>query len=215
MGVRACGVKSRGMRWVSVRELMSLCEFVWDILGAFSWMQCPTVIMSKTPVARFDLWTSKVHKFSAFQTCFLPEPKTQLFEMHFLVHFFIYARFRLQKDQTNAHLVWQHQSKEGVGISENNGEQLSSKRIMGTGWKGTQREVIKNSQVLYKVVLKTGSDDAISFSFWNIFVAQLLRFLHYTYWSQRKMILCYNFYSFCIGVVANVFCCHTILVCVL
>ena len=52
-----------------------------------------------------------------------------------------------------------------------------------------------------------------SFSFWNIFVAQLLRFLHYTYWSQRKMILCYNFYSFCTGVVANVFCCHTFCVC--
>lgn len=62
-------------------------------------------------------------------------------------------------------LVWQHQSKEGVGISENNGEQLSSKRIMGIGWKGTQREVIKNFQVLYKVVLKTGSDDAIFLQF--------------------------------------------------
>ena len=79
VGVRACGVKSRGMRWVSVRELMSLCEFVWDILGAFSWMQCPTVIMSKTLAARFDLWTLKVHKFSPFRTYILFEPKTQLF----------------------------------------------------------------------------------------------------------------------------------------
>ena len=26
VGVRVCGVKSREMRWVSVRELMSLCE---------------------------------------------------------------------------------------------------------------------------------------------------------------------------------------------
>ena len=75
-------------------------------------MQCPTVIMSKTPAARFDLWTSEVHIFSTFRTYILLEPKTQLFlkklrfglsQTHFLVHFFIYARFGLQKVQTNAH----------------------------------------------------------------------------------------------------------------
>ena len=35
VGVRACRVKSREMRWVSVRELMSLCEFGSDIRGIF------------------------------------------------------------------------------------------------------------------------------------------------------------------------------------
>ena len=72
-------------------------------------------------------------------------------------------------------LVWQHQSKEGVGISENDGEQLSSKRIMGIGWKATQREVIKNQWFWKRDLMML-----FSFSFWNIFVTQLLRFLHYT-----------------------------------
>ena len=42
-------------------------------------MHIPTVIIQKRPVVRFHLWTSEVHKWSAFWTCILPEPKTQLF----------------------------------------------------------------------------------------------------------------------------------------
>ena len=43
--------------------------------------------MSKTPAACFDLWTSEVHKFSAFRTLFLPEPKTQLFSKSYVLSF--------------------------------------------------------------------------------------------------------------------------------
>ena len=43
--------------------------------------------MSKTPAARFDLWTSEVHKFSAFRTCFLGSAKCIFLSTFYLCAF--------------------------------------------------------------------------------------------------------------------------------
>ena len=70
------------------------CLARWEMRAWENWWVCESVWVCvrdifvnartngnnpKRPAARFHLWTSEVHKWSAFWTCILLEPKTQLF----------------------------------------------------------------------------------------------------------------------------------------
>ena len=57
-----------------------VCESVWVCVRDIFVNAHTNGNNPKRPAARFHLWTSEVHKWSAFWTCILPESKTQLFK---------------------------------------------------------------------------------------------------------------------------------------